>query len=153
MVQIWTREEYYKKKGNVGIYWKDNCPFCDRENQKWQIVWKWKNWFLIHNMFPYSWTEKHIMAVPYEHKLYSTDLNDEELLEMKDIYKFVKEYFWDEKYFSCTRESIANRSVEHIHMHFIPGKLQWKYLRKMLENQWFPIVQELDITQKNILTF
>jgi hypothetical protein len=33
------------------------------------------------------------MAVPYEHKLYSTDLNDEELLEMKDIYKFVKEYF------------------------------------------------------------
>jgi diadenosine tetraphosphate (Ap4A) HIT family hydrolase len=67
---------------------------------------------------------------------------------MKDIYKFVKEYFWDEKYFSCTRESIANRSVEHIHMHFIPGKLQWKYIRKMLENQWFPIVQELDTTKK-----
>lgn len=148
MVQIWTREEYYKRKGDVGIYWKDNCPFCDRENQKWQIVWQWKNWIILHNMFPYSWTEKHIMAVPYEHKLYSTDLSDEELLEMKDIYKFVKEYFWDENYFSATRESIGNRSVEHIHMHFIPWKLQWKYLRKMLENQGYPIVQELDITEK-----
>jgi diadenosine tetraphosphate (Ap4A) HIT family hydrolase len=41
-----------------------------------------------------------------------------------------------------------NRSVEHIHIHFIPGRLQWKYLRKMLENQGYPIHQELDINEK-----
>jgi hypothetical protein len=33
------------------------------------------------------------MAVPQDHKLCSIDLNDEELLEMKDIYKFVKNFF------------------------------------------------------------
>jgi hypothetical protein len=33
------------------------------------------------------------MAIPYEHKINSTDLNDDELLEMKDIYKFVEDYF------------------------------------------------------------
>lgn len=148
MVQIWTREEYYKRKWEVDIYWKDNCPFCDTEWQRDQILWEWKKWFIIHNMFPYSWTEKHIMAVPYEHKINSIELSDEELLEMKDIYSFVKDYFWEESYFSCTRESMWNRSVEHYHMHFVPWRLQWKYLRKMLENQWYPIVQELDINEK-----
>jgi diadenosine tetraphosphate (Ap4A) HIT family hydrolase len=67
---------------------------------------------------------------------------------MKDIYKFVKNFFWDEHYFSCTRESMGWRSIEHFHMHFIPWRLQWRYLRKMLENQGYPIVQELDITEK-----
>jgi hypothetical protein len=38
---------------------------------------------------------------------------------------------------------MANRSVEHLHMHFLAGKLQWRYLRKMLENQWFPIKEDL----------
>jgi hypothetical protein len=33
------------------------------------------------------------MALPYEHKKYSTDLNDEELLELKEIHKFVKDWF------------------------------------------------------------
>lgn len=148
MVQIWTREEYYKRKWEVDIYWKDNCPFCDIKVQKEQVLRKWKNWFLIYNRFPYSWTENHIMAIPCEHKCYSTDLNDDEILEMKDIYSFVKDYYWEENYFSCTRESMWNRSIEHYHMHFIPWRLQWKYLRKMLENQGYPIVQELDINEK-----
>lgn len=148
MVHIWTREEYYKRKWEVDIYWKDNCPFCDTEWQREQILWEWKKWFIIHNMFPYSWTEKHIMAVPYEHKINSIELSDEELLEMKDIYSFVKDYFWDENYFSCTRETMGNRSIEHYHMHFVPWRLQWKYLRKMLENQGYLIVQELDINEK-----
>lgn len=148
MIQIWTREEYYKKKWEIGIYGQDNCPFCNDKDNKNPIVWRWKKWFIVHNLFPYSGTSKHIMALPYEHKKYSTDLNDEELLELKEIHKFVKDWFWEENYFSCTRESMWNRSVEHIHIHFIPGRLQWKYLRKMLENQGYPIHQELDINEK-----
>lgn len=148
MVHIWTREEYYKRKWEVDIYWKDNCPFCDMENQKDQKVWEWKYWYISHNKFPYSGNEKHIMAIPYEHKCFSTDLSDDELLEMKEIYKFAKEFFWEDNYFSCTRETMGNRSIEHYHMHFVPGRLQWKYLRKMLENQGYPIVQELDINEK-----
>jgi hypothetical protein len=36
-----------------------------------------------------------------------------------------------------------HRSIEHFHIHYIPGKLQWKYLRKMLEWQGFPIQEDL----------
>jgi diadenosine tetraphosphate (Ap4A) HIT family hydrolase len=75
--------------------------------------------------------------------MYSFDLSKEEIGELQDIYIFVKSFFWEKEYFSFTRESMANRSVEHLHIHFLVGKLQWKYLRKMLEKQGFPISQEL----------
>lgn len=146
MIKIWTREEYYKKHWNKKhIYWKEDCPFCKLEEQAWHTIWKWKNWFVLHNLYSYTWDKMHIMAVPYRHILYSTDLNDEEISELKDVYKIVKDFFWEKDYFSCTRESMANRSIEHLHMQFIAWKLQWKYLRKMLQNQGFPIVQDLDV--------
>jgi len=99
----------------------------------------------LHNIYPYSGNELHIMAVPYEHKIYSTELNEAELKELQIVYKKVKEFFWEENYFSCVRESMINRSVEHYHIHFIPWRLQGKYLRKMLERQGFPIIEDLDI--------
>lgn len=50
----------------------------------------------------------------------------------------MKKFFLDKLYFSFIRENfhenIADgRSVEHWHMHFLPGKLEGKFLRKMLE--------------------
>ncbi len=75
------------------------------------------------------------MAVPYRHVKYSHELISEEFLEMKQIQDFMKEFYGKSQYFSATRESMANRSIEHVHMHFIPGKLQGAYLRCMLENQ------------------
>jgi diadenosine tetraphosphate (Ap4A) HIT family hydrolase len=60
------------------------------------------------------------MAIPYRHVLYSTDLNNEELLELHEVHKFVKEFFGNESYFSCTRETQDYRSIEHYHTHFIP---------------------------------
>jgi hypothetical protein len=33
------------------------------------------------------------MAIPRRHVLYSTDLNDDELLELKEVHKFVKDFF------------------------------------------------------------
>lgn len=147
MVKIWTREDYHKIKQKEA-YGREDCPFCDLETNKDYIIWRGKYWFLIHNKFPYSWNQKHIMALPYEHKKFSIELNEKELIELKEVYKFVKKWFWEESYFSCTRESMWNRSVEHIHIHFIPWRLQWKYLRKMLENQGYPIQQELDINEK-----
>jgi diadenosine tetraphosphate (Ap4A) HIT family hydrolase len=64
------------------------------------------------------------MAVPYAHKLYFLELSNEEIIELKDIHIFVKDFFKGNNYFSFTRESMANRSVEHLHMHFLAGKLQ-----------------------------
>jgi len=86
------------------------------------------------------------MAVPYAHKCFSHELDRDEIAELHEIYAFVKDWYGDRQYFSCTRESMANRSVEHLHIHFLPGKLQGKWLRKMLQTQGFPIEQELTIT-------
>ncbi len=144
MVKIGTREEFYKSMWGKEFYWKEGCPFCDIEWQKWHTIWNGKYWYILHNLFPYSWTEKHIMAVPYEHRVYSTDLTQEELAEFKDIYLFAKNFFWEEDYFSCTRETMAIRSLEHFHIHFVPWKLQGSYLIKMLQNQGFPIKEKLD---------
>jgi diadenosine tetraphosphate (Ap4A) HIT family hydrolase len=138
MVKLWTREEWDK------ITWwkilgKENCPFCNLEEERKNIIWEWKFWFIAHNIYPYSGNNQHIMAIPYRHILYSSDLNNEELLELHEIYKFVEWFFGDENYFSCTRETQNSRSIEHYHMHFIPWKLQWGYLMEMLEEQGFPV--------------
>jgi diadenosine tetraphosphate (Ap4A) HIT family hydrolase len=75
--------------------------------------------------------------------LYSIDLTAEELQELHEVHKFVKDFFEWNNYFSCTRETHECRSIEHYHIHFIPGRLQGSYLRKMLENQGFPIKEDL----------
>lgn len=142
-----TREEYDALTRN-NLLRRDACPFCDREEQTWHTVWKGKYWYILRNLFPYSWDQDHLMATPYEHKAFFHDLTNNEISELKDIHDFMKEYFGNKDYFSSTRETLANRSVEHYHMHFIPGKLQGAYLRKMLENQGFPIHEDLDITKK-----
>jgi diadenosine tetraphosphate (Ap4A) HIT family hydrolase len=86
------------------------------------------------------------MAVPYEHKAFFYELTHEEISELHEIHLFMKGYFGKKDYFSCTRETFANRSIEHYHIHFIPGKLQGKFLRKMLELQGFPIQEELTLS-------
>lgn len=144
MKNISTREQYDALTRDK-LLGKDECPFCDSVSQAGHTVWKGKYWYILRNIFPYSGDGDHLMAVPYDHKAFSHELTADEIVELADIYAFMKSYYWEKQYFSCTRESFANRSIEHFHMHFIPGKLQWKFIRKMLELQWFPIHEELTI--------
>lgn len=140
-----SRQEYHKLKWKW-IIWKDNCPFCDlRDNNINHTIWVWKYWHIINNISSYSWDYRHIMAVPNDHIIYSKDLTINHYSELKIVYNEVEKYLKWENYFSFTRESLANRSVEHLHIHFLVWELQWKFLRKMLELQWYPIVQELKI--------
>lgn len=85
------------------------------------------------------------MAIPKGHVCYSKDLNTDHLWEFWEVHAFVKEYFGEEKYFSFTRETMDCRSVEHLHIHFLAWELQWRFLRKMLELQGYPITQELNL--------
>lgn len=147
MVKIWTREEYEKVLWNRGFLWKDDCPFCDLEKKKDYTIWMGKYWALLHSKYSYTGDDRHIIAIPLVHKKLFVELDDNELLELKDVHNQVKEFFGEKNYFSCTRETLSDgtrdaRSVEHMHIHFIPGKLQGKYLRKMLENQGFPIKED-----------
>ncbi len=145
-MKLLSREEYNKIIWNWR-YWKDDCPFCKKEEQRTHILWEWKYWYLLHNFAPYSGDHRHIMAIPYDHIIFSHDLKKEHFEELAEVHKKVNEFFWNEEYFSFTRESLTDdtRSVEHLHMHFLVWKLQWKYLRKMLEKQGFPIKQELSL--------
>ena len=136
-MKLGTRKEYHEKIKNKP-YWKDDCPFCKNED----IIWEWKYWNIITNMYPYSGNEKHIMAVPHRHIIYSNELSVDELVELKDVHNFIKNFFWNEHYFSFTRETMWSRSVEHLHIHFLTWKLKGRYLRKMLEDQWYPIVED-----------
>lgn len=140
MEKLLTREEYHKKKWKK-IYGKEDCPFCSDK----EIIWEWKFRNIVRNTAPYTWDINHLMAIPKAHKQFSVDLSEEEFLEFRKVQLFVKEYFWEKHYFSATRETMGNRSVEHLHIHFIPWKLQGKYLRKMLELQGFPITENLKI--------
>ena len=144
MKDITTREQY-DALTREKILGKDECPFCDSDGQSGHTLLKGKYWYILKNLFPYSGDSDHLMVVPYEHKEYAYELTEGELLELRMIYAYMKEYFKNKEYFSCTRETMGNRSIEHYHMHFIPGKLQGKYLRKMLELQWFPIEEHLTL--------
>lgn len=139
-----SRTEYHTLKWKE-MYGKDDCPFCEHHISNNAVVWRGTYWYLLHNIASYSWDHRHIMAVPYEHICFTKDLWSQHLMELSQVHRAVEEFFWADQYFSFTRETMASRSVEHLHMHFLAWKLQWKFLRKMLELQGFPIKQELKI--------
>ena len=145
MVQLITRKEYHAKTWKK-VYGQDDCPFCDFSGRKEDksIQWEWKYWYILHNTGSYSWDQDHLMAVPYRHVPFTYELSQEEVSELHEIYAYMKTYFWEKQYFSFNRESMWNRSVEHLHIQFCVWRLQWKYIRNMLMNQWFPIEEYLD---------
>ena len=134
MVKIWTREEY-DKLTNGKIFWKIECPFCDFTWKQDQVIWKWEYWKIIYNIFPLSGDKKHIMAIPNAHKSQHKELSNEEFSELRDVYQQVEKFYWDLEYFSFTRETMGNRSVEHLHKHFLPWKMQGEYIIEMLKKQ------------------
>ena len=132
-----TEEEYSKWKTYYDDLWKNACPLCDclSDAQRELIIWEWEYWYVIRAKFWYTNTWRHLMAVPYSHRPIWTDLTKEELWGLSEVYLFMREYFWDESYFSCTRETFDGRSLEHYHMHFMNWVLKWKSIRWMLGEQ------------------
>jgi len=151
MSKIGTRQEYHDQIWN-GVMGKEECPFCDIEKTKHTLIHMFKYWKIILNKYPYSGQENHLMAVPIRHVQFVWGLQQEEFSELPEVHRFMKDFFeeqWEQDYFSATRETMWNRSVEHYHIHFIPGRLQWKFLRAMLENQGYPIDAEVKIQKES----
>lgn len=129
-----SREEYEKVIWSKMV-WTENCPFCDPDESINKIVWKWSFWNILVNIAPYTWDDNHIMATPKKHKKFFYELDNQELLELKKVHEFVKQYYKGGEYFSATRESFWNRSVQHYHTHFFPWKISDKKIIEMLDDQ------------------
>ncbi|MEI6710854.1 MAG: hypothetical protein WCK88_00905 [bacterium] len=47
----------------------------------------------MYNKYPYSGDEKHLMAMPIEHKAFSYELSPEELTELHDVHAWIKTFY------------------------------------------------------------
>ncbi len=81
--------------------------------------------------------KNHIMAVPKRHVIYAKDLTSEELSDYKAVEAFVYDFYTQQNlsYFTFMRESLEGRSIEHLHYHFLPGKLYYEEIEDMLKKQ------------------
>lgn len=116
--------------------WKENCPFCNFiEDEKNLIIWEWKYWNIRHNKYPYNWNNKHLLVIPKSHKEHTKDLSKAEFSELKEISKFMDEYYKDENYFSFIRESSWWKSIKHLHYHYITWVLYSSDMEYILSKQ------------------
>jgi diadenosine tetraphosphate (Ap4A) HIT family hydrolase len=60
------------------------------------------------------------MVIPISHKIYAYEVTPEEYQELTEIHLWMKDFYHNEEYFSFCRESLAARTIEHLHIHFLP---------------------------------
>ena len=77
------------------------------------------------------------MLIPIRHARFSHEITHTEYGELQESYDFIKKFYNEDSYFSFTRESFGERSVEHVHTHFISGHLKRNILVEMLKEQGF----------------
>lgn len=125
---IWDKLTKWKE-----AIWKKWCPFCLEEQEI--TLWKWNYWHIRKNKYPYNWNEKHLLLIPNRHIEHTSDLNNEELIELKEAEKFLKDFYKEENYFSFIRQTNWWKSIKHIHYHYIPWILYSSELEKILTNK------------------
>lgn len=144
MVKLGSREEYYAFLNWRNMLEAHECPLCDLEANNNLIIWEGKYWIILYNKYPYTGNDQHIMAVPRHHREFFVELSHEEVEELLEVHIEVKKFFWEKNYFSFCRETHGklSKTIKHYHMQFIGAEIEGTYLRKMLENQGFPIKEE-----------
>lgn len=134
--KFWTREDYEKNLPKEK--WKYDCPFCkyDSLEEKDMILWEWNHLVVRYNKFPFLWINRHILLIPKKHLIYTWEMTKDELLEIKDAELFIKNFYWDEHYFSFIRQTLwwKSRSLEHFHYHYLPWEIHNKYIFEMLKD-------------------
>ena len=127
---FWNRKEYLK---DWPYHKKETCPICkDKEF----LIKKTKHWKILYNKFPYYGNKQNLLVAPIKHKTYTKDLSDEELVDYKNVEKFMSEYFQDKNYFSFIKQWTWWRSIEHLHYHY----LEWIIDHNVDNNKQFNII-------------
>ncbi len=123
-----TREEYEK----IWYHTKENCPFCKDIDLKHEVLFRTDYWIVIYSLYPYFDIEKeHIIVVPLRHVEFTYELSKEEFFDYKNVELFLKDYFNWKDYFSFIRQSKSNKSVEHLHYHYIP----WQPSTRLIDGE------------------
>ncbi len=132
-MSFWDREKYLLENP---YFTKDRCPFCKiDEDEKQLLVYKSNLWEVRYNKYEYYWHKQHLLAFPIEHKEFTTQLSDNELIDFKNIEIFMKDYFWDKNYFSFIRQWTWWRSVAHLHYHY----LEWIFTQSKENDKLFTV--------------
>jgi diadenosine tetraphosphate (Ap4A) HIT family hydrolase len=119
IMEFGDRLEYLKRNPFME---KENCIFCHSTGKdKQYIIWETKHWTIRYNKYPYFWSTKNLLSSPKKHKKFTYELSEEELVDLKEVESFIKEFYKWENYFSFIRETIGWRTAEHLHYHFLPG--------------------------------
>ena len=120
------------------VIWKENCPFCElKEDEKKLLIFKSKYWEVRYNKYPYGWIKKHVLLFPIRHIELSKDLNDSELLDLKNVHKFLYDFYETKEYFSFLRETFKWRSIKHLHYHYMPWNIFSNDFATILNKQWY----------------
>lgn len=127
--KIWMK----KMEGKESI-WLENCPFCKDNDDLW-FVKIFNFWYIKKNLYPYNWIKNHLLLFPKRHIEHTKFLNEDELLELKEINNFIEKYFDWENYFSFIRETNWWKSIKHIHYHYLPWILFSNKLEEIMEEQ------------------
>lgn len=113
------------------------CPFCEEYIDRDYVIYETQYWRIIHNKFPVLWLREHIMAIPKAHIKLAYEIPTEVMADYPNIERFVYDFYDGWSYFTFMRESLQNRSLEHIHYHFLPGKINYKHLEYLMCEQGF----------------
>ena len=120
-----NRQEYEKSKLYFNL---ENCPFCTKLDKK-EIIFESELWIVLHNNYPYFKDQNNLIAIPKRHIEFTSGLKEEEFADFVNIEKWMKNYYKDKwEYFSFIRQSKSNKSVEHIHYHYLVGLPWWKII-------------------------
>jgi diadenosine tetraphosphate (Ap4A) HIT family hydrolase len=115
----------------------NGCVFCEPWLEKDYVIFETEHWRVMNNKYPILGLLEHIMAVPKKHIKLAYEIPTEVMAEYPKVEKFVSDFFEWKSYFTFMRESLQNRSLEHIHYHFLPGKMNYKHLEYILLEQGF----------------
>jgi diadenosine tetraphosphate (Ap4A) HIT family hydrolase len=56
---------------------------------------------------------------PVRHIEFTSELNHEEMIDFLNVEKYIREFYKNNEYFSFVRQTRSNKSVEHLHYHYI----------------------------------
>lgn len=118
MKKFKNREEYQK---HVKYMDKNNCPFC-KIGKEHKILYETDYWFVIEALYPYFDAKWHLLATPKKHREFTWQLSKAEFGDFKKVEIFMEKYYFGKEYFSFIRQTKWNKSVEHLHYHYLPWK-------------------------------